>query len=121
MPRAIDPFQPEQIRRLVREFGSPLLIVDCARVRAQYRKLRQALPGVDLHYALKPLPHAAVVRTIVEQGGWLDLATTGEVQLAAGAGRGSAALHPHASDQARARHPQCAGIRRAHLRRRQPR
>jgi ornithine decarboxylase len=81
MPRAIDPFQPEQIRRLVREFGSPLLIVDCARVRAQYRKLRQALPGVDLYYALKPLPHAAVVRTIIEQGGWLDLASTGEVQL----------------------------------------
>jgi ornithine decarboxylase len=86
MPRAIDPFQPEQIRRLVREFGSPLLIVDCARVRAQYRRLRQALPGVDLHYALKPLPHAAVVRIIVEQGGWLDLATTGEVQLLQGLG-----------------------------------
>jgi ornithine decarboxylase len=77
----IDPFQPEQIRRLVREFGSPLLIIDCARVRAQYAKLRQALPGVDLHYALKPLPHAAVVREIVQAGGWLDLATTGEVQL----------------------------------------
>ena len=86
MPRAIDPFQPAQIRRLVREFGSPLLIVDCARVRAQYRRLRQALPGVDLHYALKPLPHAAVVRVIVEQGGWLDLATTGEVQLLQGLG-----------------------------------
>jgi ornithine decarboxylase len=86
MPRAIDPFQPEHIRRLVREFGSPLLIVDCARVRAQYRRLRQALPGVDLHYALKPLPHAAVVRIIVEQGGWLDLATTGEVQLLQGLG-----------------------------------
>jgi len=86
MPRAIDPFQPGEIRRLVREFGSPLLIVDCARVRAQYRRLRQALPGVDLHYALKPLPHAAVVRIIVEQGGWLDLATTGEVQLLQGLG-----------------------------------
>lgn len=81
MPRFIDPFVPEQIRRLVREFGSPLLIIDCARVRTQYRKLRQALPGVDLHYALKPLPHAAVVRTIAEQGGWLDLATSGEVEL----------------------------------------
>jgi ornithine decarboxylase len=86
MPRFIDPFQPEQIRRLIREFGSPLLIVDCARVRAQYRKLRQALPGVDLYYALKPLPHAAVVRTIIEQGGWLDLASTGEVQLVQGLG-----------------------------------
>lgn len=80
-PRFIDPFQPEEIQRLVREFGSPLLIVDCARVRTQYRKLRKALPRVDLHYALKPLPHAAVVQTVVEEGGFLDLATSGEVQL----------------------------------------
>ncbi|HPF26004.1 MAG TPA: type III PLP-dependent enzyme [Steroidobacteraceae bacterium] len=78
----IDPFRHEEIRRLVQEFGSPLLIVDCQRVRDQYRKLHKALPGVDLHYALKPLPHPAVVETIVELGGWLDLATTGEVQLA---------------------------------------
>ncbi len=63
------------------EFGSPLLIIDCQRVREQYRKLHRALPGVDLHYALKPLPHPAVVETIVELGGWLDLATTGETQL----------------------------------------
>ncbi len=80
--RFIDPFHPVEIQRLVREFGSPLLIVDCERVRAQLRKLRRALPRVDLHYALKPLPHAAVVRTIIEAGGFLDLATTGEVQLA---------------------------------------
>jgi ornithine decarboxylase len=77
----IDPFTTEQIRRLVAEFGSPLLIIDCQRVREQYRKLQKALPGVDLHYALKPLPHPAVVETIVELGGWLDLATTGETQL----------------------------------------
>jgi ornithine decarboxylase len=81
MKRWIDPFESDHIRRLVAEFGSPLLIVDCARVRAQYRRLRQALPGVDLHYALKPLPHPAVVRAVVDEGGWLDLATTGEVRL----------------------------------------
>ena len=79
--QTIDPFEPAHIRRLVEEFGSPLLILDCARVRTQYRKLRKALPGVDLHYALKPLPHAAVVRAVIDEGGWLDLATTGEVQL----------------------------------------
>jgi ornithine decarboxylase len=86
MPRYIDPFEPQQIQRLVREFGSPLLIVDCARVRSQYRRLRRALPQVALHYALKPLPHAAVVRTIIEQGGALDLATSGEIALAAAQG-----------------------------------
>jgi ornithine decarboxylase len=81
MKRWIDPFEPGEIRRLVAEYGSPLLIVDCARVRAQYRRLRKALPGVELHYALKPMPHPAVVRSIVEEGGALDLATTGEVRL----------------------------------------
>jgi ornithine decarboxylase len=79
--RFIDPFQPAEVRRLVREFGSPLLIVDCERVRLQYRKLQRALPRVQLHYALKPMPHAAVVQTVVAEGGCLDLATTGEVQL----------------------------------------
>ncbi|HXR53227.1 MAG TPA: type III PLP-dependent enzyme [Steroidobacteraceae bacterium] len=79
--RFIDPFAPAEVQRLVATFGSPLLIIDCERVRAQYRRLQKALPGVDLHYALKPLPHPAVVRTVAALGGWLDLATTGEVQL----------------------------------------
>ena len=80
-PRFIDPFEPKEIRRLVREFGSPLLILDCERVRAQWRALSRALPRVALHYALKPLPHPAVVQTVIAAGGFLDLATTGEVQL----------------------------------------
>ncbi len=96
MARFIDPFEPQHIQRLVREFGSPLLILDCARVRSQYRKLQRALPGVDLHYALKPLPAAAVVRTIIDEGGWLDLATTGEVQLAASLGvQPGRCIHTH--------------------------
>ncbi len=95
-PRFIDPFQPAEIRRLVREFGSPLLILDCERVRVQYRKLRRALPHVDLHYALKPMPHAAVVQTVLEEGGFLDLATSGEVQLAARLGVDAArCIHTH--------------------------
>jgi ornithine decarboxylase len=83
MKRFPDPFTHAEIQRLVAQFGSPLLIIDCERVRTQYRKLRKALPGVDLHYALKPLPHSAVVQAVLELGGWLDLATTGEAQLAA--------------------------------------
>ena len=94
--RWIDPFAPEHIRRLVADFGSPLLIIDCARVRAQYRSLARALPGVDLHYALKPLPHAAVVETIREEGGFFDLATTGEVQLVSRLGIDPArCIHTH--------------------------
>jgi ornithine decarboxylase len=94
--RFVDPFQPLQIRRLVAEFGSPLLIIDCERVRVQLRKLKKALPNVDLHYALKPLPHPAVVQVVLEAGGYLDLATTGEVQLVQGLGASpERCIHTH--------------------------
>ncbi len=77
----IDPFERREIERLAREFGSPLLVIDCERVRSQYRALQAALPGVDLHYALKPLPHPAVVATLRDEGAWFDLATTGEIEV----------------------------------------
>ena len=48
-----------EIRSLAARFGSPMLVVDCEQVRRQYHSLKAALPGVDLHYALKPLPHVA--------------------------------------------------------------
>ena len=70
-----------EISVLAARFGSPLLVVDCAQVRRQYRTLQAALPGVDLHYALKPLPHAAVVACLRDEGASFDLATTGEVEL----------------------------------------
>jgi ornithine decarboxylase len=77
-----DPFAREAIEHLVKRYGSPLFIVDTARIRTQYRRLCGALPAVDLHYALKPLPHWSVVRTLNEEGAFFDLATSGEVDLA---------------------------------------
>src|SRR5277367_269861 len=76
-----DPFSREAIQHLVARYGSPLLIIDAERVRRQYRRLAAALPGVDLHYALKPLPHASVVNTLQAEGACFDLATNGEVEL----------------------------------------
>lgn len=76
-----DPFARESIEHLVKRYGSPLFVIDAQRIRVQYLRLAAALPGVDLHYALKPLPHAAVVRTLREEGAYFDLATNGEVDL----------------------------------------
>lgn len=92
----IDPFQRSEIERLTREFGSPLLIIDCERVRQQYQQLQAALPGVDLHYALKPLPHPAVVATLRDEGAWFDLATTGEIDVVRAQGVGpERCIHTH--------------------------
>src|SRR5258708_37373047 len=78
---AQDPFARESIEHLVKRYGSPLFIIDAARVRAQYRRLPGALPNVDLHYALKPLPHAAVIPTLGAQGAYFQLPTNGEVRV----------------------------------------
>ena len=78
---AQDPFAPESIKHLAARYGSPLFIIDAVRVRQQYRRLAAALPGVDLHYALKPLPHASMINTLQAEGACFDLATNGEVEL----------------------------------------
>ena len=76
-----DPFSHDSVKHLVERFGSPLFIIDVERVRVQYRRLAAALPTVDLHYALKPLPHASVIQALQEEGACFDLATNGEVDL----------------------------------------
>jgi len=78
---AQDPFAHESIKHLVARYGSPLFIIDVERVRGQYRRLAAALPGVDLYYALKPLPHSSLINALHAEGAFFDLATNGEVEL----------------------------------------
>jgi len=78
---AWDPFARDSIRHLVSRYGSPLFLIDADRLRAQYRRLAAALPGVDLFYAIKCLPHPSVVATLRDAGACFDLATNGEVEL----------------------------------------
>jgi ornithine decarboxylase len=81
LPPDRDPFARESIEHLVSRYGSPLFVIDAARVRAQYQRLSAALPGVDLFYAIKCLPHPSVVAALRDCGGYFDLATNGEVEL----------------------------------------
>jgi ornithine decarboxylase len=78
--------QTALIESSVAQFGAPLLLIDCDSVRSQYRALKKALPNVTLHFALKPLPHPAVVDTLLSEGSNFDLATSGEIDLVASRG-----------------------------------
>ncbi len=73
--------QSALIESSVAQFGAPLLLIDCDSIRRQYHALKNALPNVTLHFALKPLPHPAVVDTLLAEGASFDLATSGEVDL----------------------------------------
>ncbi|MEL0639594.1 type III PLP-dependent enzyme [Pseudoalteromonas aliena] len=96
--KSFDYVQPStnHIEQLAAQFGAPLMVLDCEAVRRQYHALKNALPSVTLHFALKPLPHTAVVRTLLEEGASFDLATSGEVDLVAGEGVPSErTIHTH--------------------------
>ena len=94
--RLAAPYAPDALEALVVQFGSPLFVIDCEQLRRQYHALAKALPGVDLHYALKPLPDRTVVQVLAREGSWFDLATNGEVDLVRDAGiPASRCVHTH--------------------------
>ena len=70
--RILQKFSPDQIRAMVTQHGSPLLILSLDTVRTQYETLKKLLPRVKHHYALKPLPHVDVVRTLQSMDGQIS-------------------------------------------------
>ena len=96
-PGATPPEQPthrEEVRRelaayaarvrvtdLVREHGSPLFVLDVDRVTTQLLALRRELPGVQIHFATKSLPHPAVIRAVDAFGATFEVASRGEIDL----------------------------------------
>tara|TARA_R110000744_G_scaffold366887_1_gene476158 strand:- start:1460 stop:2689 length:1230 start_codon:yes stop_codon:yes gene_type:complete len=86
----------QEIEQLAAQYGAPLMVLDCEAIRRQYHALKNALPNVTLHFALKPLPLAAVVRTLLAEGASFDLATSGEIDLVAREGVPSErTIHTH--------------------------
>jgi ornithine decarboxylase len=63
--------------------GTPLLLLDPARVARQYWRLRAALPSVRWHYAVKALSHDAVIAELATAGCGFDVATGEELALLA--------------------------------------
>ncbi|HWI31228.1 MAG TPA: alanine racemase [Microbacterium sp.] len=59
--------------------GTPLLLLEPDRVRAQYRRLHEALPFVRFHYAVKALCHDAVLATLADEGSGFGVATMEEL------------------------------------------
>lgn len=70
-----------RLDRLVREHGTPLFVLDLDRVTTQLLSLRRELPGAQIHFATKSLPHPAVVRVVDAFGASFDVASRGEIDL----------------------------------------
>ncbi|MDX9787057.1 MAG: type III PLP-dependent enzyme [Desulfobacterales bacterium] len=73
--------EAETCRRVSESHGTPLLVLDCETLRRKFRALSDVLPGVQLYYAIKALPHASVVATLHQEGAFFDVASFGEIRL----------------------------------------
>lgn len=71
----------EHWHELVKQYGSPLLVFDRNILEQQFKSLQQALPGVELYYAIKALPHEAVLETLDKLDAGFDVASSGELEL----------------------------------------
>ena len=61
--------------------GTPVLLLDPSIVVRQYTRLRDALPFVRFHYAVKACAHPAVIAALAEAGCDFDVASGEEIAL----------------------------------------
>src|SRR5262249_55216352 len=71
---------PKRIRALIKLHGTPLLVLDRARLLEEYNRFRRLLPRVRLYYAIKANPHPDVIKTFRDLGGCFDVASEGEMR-----------------------------------------
>ncbi|MCR9124693.1 MAG: type III PLP-dependent enzyme [Rhodobacteraceae bacterium] len=62
-------------------FERPTLVIDRARVAAQYDALADGLGRASIHYAVKANPEPKIIRLLVEKGCHFDAASRGEIAL----------------------------------------
>ena len=60
---------------------SPALILDMARVTAAFERLRTALPGTDIHYAVKCNPNVVLLSHLLDLGCKFEVASISELQM----------------------------------------
>ncbi len=69
------------LRKLAKEHGTPLFIVDHDVLRANYAEFKRRLPRVQAYYAVKANPAPEIVKTLFETGASFDVASIGECRL----------------------------------------
>lgn len=76
----------EQAEDIAQANGTPYLALSPTRITENILALRRGLPGVELYYAMKSNPDAAILGILRELVDGIDAASHGEVCMAEGAG-----------------------------------
>ncbi|WP_315305655.1 diaminopimelate decarboxylase [Selenomonas noxia] len=83
------PLGKEQTLELIKRWPTPFHIYDEAKIRANFRRLREAFswaPGFREHFAVKALPNPRIVQILHEEGAGTDCSSIAELLISAVAG-----------------------------------
>jgi ornithine decarboxylase len=69
------------LKRLAKEHGTPLFVVDHKAIRRNYAQFRKYLPRVQAYFAVKANPDPAIVQTLYEAGASFDVASLPEFRI----------------------------------------
>ena len=72
---------PTKLKKLARQHGTPLFVVDHDALRHNFRQFIKHLPRVQAYYAVKANADPMIVRTLYEEGASFDVASMPEFQL----------------------------------------
>ncbi len=74
------------IRRMVKEHGSPLMLIQRGALARQYQLFTKRLPMVTPFYAIKANPHPEIIKEFVGLGAGFDVASGTEIEWVLKAG-----------------------------------
>ena len=66
------------LRKLAKELGTPLFVVDHNALRCNYATFKKHLPRVQAYYAVKANSEQAIVKTLYKEGASFDVASFAE-------------------------------------------
>jgi ornithine decarboxylase len=72
---------PNTLRKLAKQHGTPLFVVDHEQLRKNFQQFRKYLPRVQPYYAVKANSLPEIVRTLYLAGGSFDVASWPEFEL----------------------------------------
>jgi ornithine decarboxylase len=70
-----------ELKKLAKEYGTPLFVVDHDQLRANYAMFKKYLPRVQAYYAVKANSDPAIVETLYDAGCSFDVASMPEFNI----------------------------------------
>jgi ornithine decarboxylase len=80
LPTARKKIDKPGLLALVKEHGTPLLVIDHDEIRRNYRRFRKHLPRVQAYYAVKANSDPEIIKTLFDEGASFDVASFPEFQ-----------------------------------------